>query len=74
MVCGGSELGMLFVTKTFLPTQSYDSVFFGMNEKPNCGQYLLFRLETYVIKRPFKIWAPYGGQCVEKILAPKFPT
>ena len=23
------------------------------------------------VKRPCKIWASYGGRCIEKILAPK---
>ena len=28
-------------------------------------------LFTNCFKRPCKIWAPYGGHCVEKSLAPK---
>ena len=28
-------------------------------------------IENGVLKRPCKIWAPYGGHCVEKSLAPK---
>ena len=31
---------------------------------------MIFHVEI-IFKRPFKIWAPYGGNCVEKSLASK---